>query len=175
MSSGEDLGLPAALSEAHERGFDYDGGDGVDFEPYEHFMTAAETVDWWRSWTGDASATRAPFRVFGQDGTGGVAAFWMVRPDAPLEHQPVVFLGSEGETGVVAGDLASYLWLLADGFGPWEATAYPEHEHTPRRDARLTGVAERHAASARRSAAEIIAAGRAEFPDFEDLIQAQCR
>ena len=175
MSATEDPPLPAAMAEAHEPGFDFDGGDGVDFEPYERFMTADETVGWWRSWTGDASVTRTPFRVFGQDGSGGLAAFWLVRPGAPLERQPVVFLGSEGETAVVASDLGSYLWLLAGGFGPLEATMYPKHEHVPREDARLVELAGRHAAPARRPAADVIAAARAEFPDFDAWVKAQCR
>ena len=175
MSPTEDLALPAALAEAHEHGFDYDGGDGIDFEPYEHFWTAAETLNRWRAWTGNPSLTEAPFRVFGQDGTGGLAAFWLVRPDAAVERQPVVYMGSEGETAVVAGDLGAYLWLLAGGFGPWEATLYPDHEHVPREDARLVEVALRHAASARRSAADVIAAARAEFPDFEAMVEAHCR
>lgn len=63
------------------------------------------------------------FRVFGQDGTGGYAAFWLVREGRGLVEQPVVFLGSEGETGVIARDLADFLWLLAGGVGPWEAAA----------------------------------------------------
>lgn len=73
------------------------------------------------------------FRIFGQDGTGGLAAFWLVRMGESIAGQPVVFLGSEGETGVVARDLAAYLWLLADGYGPLEATMHPRHEHDPRR------------------------------------------
>ncbi|MFI2431741.1 hypothetical protein [Streptomyces sp. NPDC018693] len=65
------------------------------------------------------------FRVFGRDGTGGYAAFRPVRPvrpDAELVDQPVVFLGSEGKTGVVARNLSDFLWVLADGLGPLEAT-----------------------------------------------------
>lgn len=61
----------------------------------------------------------ACFRVFGQDGTGGYAAFWLVREGRGLVEQPVVFLGSEGETGVIARDLADFLWLLVEaGSGP---------------------------------------------------------
>ncbi|MGA5300768.1 hypothetical protein ACPCHT_12625 [Nucisporomicrobium flavum] len=33
MSTGVDLALPAALAEANEQGFDYDGGDGIALEP----------------------------------------------------------------------------------------------------------------------------------------------
>jgi hypothetical protein len=53
------------------------------------------------------------FRVFGQNGAGGYAAFWLVRHDEDLADQPIVFLGSEGETAVVARDLPDVLRLLA--------------------------------------------------------------
>ncbi|PZF93500.1 SMI1/KNR4 family protein [Micromonospora deserti] len=167
--------LPTPLSEAHAVGFDYRDGAGVDFEPYPDFLDEREWANWWRAWTGNQGLDGAEFRVFGQDGTGGNAAFWLVRPGEPLEQQPVVFLGSEGEIGVVAQNLWTYLWLLADGFGPWEATEYPNHEHEPRRDARLTEIAERWAPSHRKSADEVITAAREEFPGFEELIDSMCR
>ncbi|WP_240742294.1 SMI1/KNR4 family protein [Micromonospora zingiberis] len=167
--------MPPPLSEAHEIGFDYRDGDGVDFEPYPNFLDEHETADWWRAWTGNAELDGSEFRVFGQDGTGGLAAFWLVRNGEPIEQQPVVFLGSEGQTAVVAQNLPAYLWLLADGFGPWEAAQYPEHEHQPRPDARRTEIAERRAAAHRRSAGEVITAARDEFPDFEELIDSMCR
>ncbi|MCW3817820.1 SMI1/KNR4 family protein [Micromonospora sp. DR5-3] len=167
--------LPVPLAEAHEPGFDYNRGDGVDFEPYEAFLTAEETAEWFQAWTGNPELDGSDFRVFGQDGTGGIAAFWLVRPGEPVERQPVVFLGSEGETAVVAQDLATYLWLLADGFGPLEATMYPRHEHVPRVDAHRARIAARWAPHARRSAAEVITAARAEFPRFEELVDSMCR
>ncbi|MBB5866984.1 hypothetical protein F4553_000363 [Allocatelliglobosispora scoriae] len=171
--TAEDRELPAALTEAHAAPFRYREDGGVDFEPYDEFMTAAETGDWWRAWTGNPELDGAEFRCFGMDGTGGQAAFWLVRAGAPVERQPVVFLGSEGETGVVARDLDDYLWLLADGFGPYEAVAYPSRAAEP--DERLTGIASRYAPHARRSGHEVIAAARAEFPEFEQTIEGVCR
>ncbi|GAA2446856.1 hypothetical protein GCM10010191_74990 [Actinomadura vinacea] len=168
-----DFTMPTALIEAHRMGFDYRDGAGVDFEPYPRFLTPAETGDWLRAWTGNPSLDGAEFRVFGQDGAGGVAAFWLVRDGQPLARQPVVYLGSEGETAVVARDLADYLWLLAAGFGPLEARMYPRHEHEPRADARLTRIAEGRAA--RRSADEVISAAREEFPDFDEIVESLCR
>ncbi|EID52714.1 hypothetical protein [Saccharomonospora xinjiangensis] len=160
--------LPPALAEAHRLGFDFRGGDGVDFEPYPRFLTPEETVRWLRDWTGDPAPDAAAFRIFGQDGTGGVAAFWFVRDGEPLTRQPVAFLGSEGETGVIAPDLDGYLWLLAAGFGPREAMMYPEHEHEPREDVRLTRIAQSWAPSARRPVADIIA----EVRDLADRLEA---
>lgn len=167
--------LPTPLSEAHQVGFDYRDGAGVDFEPYRHFLDAAETAEWWRAWTGNAELDGSEFRVFGQDGTGGLAAFWLVRPGEPIEQQPVVFLGSEGQRSVVARDLWAYLWLLADGCGPCEATEYPDHEHEPRPEARLIEIAERWAPAHRQSAGDVISAARQEFPGFDQLIDSMCR
>ncbi|OKI41691.1 hypothetical protein A6A27_39160 [Micromonospora sp. CB01531] len=167
--------MPVPLAEAHEPGFDYAAGDGVDFEPYPAFLTADETAEWLRAWTGNPEFDGGEFRVFGQDGTGGIAAFWLVRPGEPVERQPVVFLGSEGETAVVAQDLPAYLWLLADGFGPLEARMYPRHEYVPRADAHRARIAQRWAPQARQSAANVITAARAEFPGFEELIDSMCR
>lgn len=171
----ESLALPPELGEAHAVGFDYRNGDGVDFEPYDAFLSGGETAQWWRAWTGNQAENGSGFRVFGQDGTGGLAAFWLIRPGVPIRQQPVVFLGSEGEVAVVARDLGAYLWLLAGGFGPLEATMYPQHQHDPRADVRLAEIAQRYAPSARQEPAEIIAAAAAEFPDFEALIDSACR
>ncbi|CAM5742236.1 hypothetical protein SHIRM173S_00152 [Streptomyces hirsutus] len=55
-------------------------------------------------------------------------------------------MGSEGECGVVAGNLSDFLWMLADGVGPLESVLYEEHKSRP--DAHLTQLAERHAAGA---------------------------
>lgn len=48
-------------------------------------------------WTGNGELAGDDLCVFGQDGTGGYAAFWMIRPERFLADQPVVFLGSEGK------------------------------------------------------------------------------
>jgi hypothetical protein len=170
-----DLALPAALVEAHEPGFDYNHGDGVDFEPYDEFMDAAETAQWWRAWTGNPDVDGVQFRVFGQDGTGGMAAFWLVRPGADIGEQPVVFLGSEGAAGVVARDLASYLWLLAAGLGPMEVVEYSSVDDLREQDPDRTAVALRHAPSAQQPPSAIVAAAREEFPNFAADVAAQCR
>lgn len=155
--------------------FDYAGGDGVDFEPFAVFLSAEETTDWYRAWTGNAELSGDDFRVFGQDGSGGYAAFWLVRPNRALVDQPVVFLGSEGETGVVARDLGDFLWLLADGLGPWEVATPCERDRVPRPNQELAAVAERFASGRRRSAAAVINLATKEFPDFDDTILQLCR
>ena len=166
----EDRTFPAKLAEAFEIEFDYADGEGVDFEPFDQFESAEETTGWLRAWTGNKELSGERFRVMGQDGTGGYAAFWLVRDGEPLTAQPVVFLGSEGETGIIARNLADFLWLLADGFGPREAVEYPEQSSQPNDE--LVDIAERYAPDARKTGAKVIAAAKAEFPDFEATIEA---
>jgi hypothetical protein len=108
--------------------------------------------------------------VFGQDATGGMAAFWLVRAGEPVAAQPVVFLGSEGDVAVVARDLGSYLWLLAAGFGPLEAAMHPDHESEPVVDERLVALARRCAPTVSSDVAELLGAARAEFPDVAEAV-----
>jgi hypothetical protein len=172
-TTGDDRLFPPALADVAKVAFDYDDGEGVDFEPYGAFDRAEETTDWLRHWTGNHELDGDAFRVFGQDGSGGRAALWCVRPGRPLAEQPVVFLGSEGERGVVAGNLSDFLWVLADGVGPLEVVEFERFEGRP--DAAVTALAERHATTPRRTAREVAAAAQAEFPAFSDDIDALCR
>jgi hypothetical protein len=165
--------FPPALTAISRTEFDYADGNGIDFEPYDGFLPAEETTDWLRSWTGNRELDGAAFLPFGQDGTGGMAAVWCIREGRPLPEQPVVFLGSEGETGVVAGSLCDFLWVLADGVGPMETVEYDDHESRP--NAQLTTLAETHATTPRRPARTIVAEARAEFPRFSEDIDKLCR
>jgi hypothetical protein len=171
-----DRALPPELAALNAIQFDYDDGDGIDFEPYDEFMSAEENATWFRAWTGNPEVTGAEFRVFGQDGTGGYAALWLAKPGASLLAQPVVFLGSEGETGVVARDFADYLWLVAGGYGPMEAVEYAPTDDEPRRDEpEVEALAEEFAGQARKSPAAVLARGQEEFPGFSSWIESMCR
>ncbi|CAL9513784.1 hypothetical protein SUDANB95_03661 [Actinosynnema sp. ALI-1.44] len=167
----EDRRFPPALAAVAECAFDYD--DGIDFEPYTEFSSAEDTRSWIRSWTGNQELDGSEFRVFGQDGTGGLAMFWTVREGADLVDQPVVFFGSEGAAGVVARDLAAFLWLLADGLGPMEVVEYADADPNPNEE--LRDVAEKFAADRRQSGVDVVADVRREFPDFEATVTAWCR
>ncbi|MEM9604349.1 MAG: SMI1/KNR4 family protein, partial [Pseudomonadota bacterium] len=90
------------LESLHQIEFDYADGEGIDFEPYQQFLNVEDTKDWFRAWTGNDAVTGEEFRIFGEDGTGGYAAFWLVRDSEDVLEQPIVFLGSEGARGVVA-------------------------------------------------------------------------
>jgi hypothetical protein len=175
----EDLALPIALAEVVEVGFEWEWDEdadeprGCDFEPYERFEEPEKTAWWFRLWTGNEDADSSKFRFFGATGAGDYAGFWLARPGAPITEQPVIYIGSEGQRGVIARDLADLLWLFADGFGPEEAFSDPSRETQP--NEAFQAIAERHAPERRRSPAEIVAAARAEFPDFSEIIDAMCR
>lgn len=165
-----DYAMPAVLSELLKLQFDYNGGDGYDFDPYAEFLSASDTRSWFRAWTGNASVEGSEYRVFGQDGTGGYAAFWLKYPERTLLDQPIVFLGSEGEVGVVASDFADFLWLLADGFGPLEAIEYPVSQRSP--NATFTAFAEKHAAKAKKTADVVLARASRDYPNLKADIDA---
>ena len=165
--------FPAPLAALHRLPFEYEEDGGIDFEPYRSFMDPGEATDWFRAWTGNEDVDAGSLRVFGQDGTGGMAAFWVIRPDRELLEQPVVFLGSEGELGVVANTFGDYVWLLANGIGPYEAVAYGAGLAKGNRLFRR--FAEAHAPGAEREPAALIEHAQSEFPDFEDSIRALCK
>ena len=172
-TTGGDRRFPAALAALARVEFDYDEDDFVDYEPYDAFDSAEETTHWIRHWTGNHELDGDAYRVFGQDGTGGLAALWCVRPGRPLAEQPVVFLGSEGERGVVAANLSDFLWVLADGLGPREVVEYGPDEAHP--DPALTELAQKHATTPRRRAREIVTEAQTEFPAFSDDLDRLCR
>lgn len=168
-----DRTLPPVLAALHRIEFDDDDADEVDFEAYSEFSSAKETRSWLRAWTGNQGLTGEEYRIFGQDGTGGYAAFWLTRPGVGLLEQPIVFFGSEGELAVIATDFADYLWLLAGGFGPLEAAMCPEEEREP--NAAFTAFAREHASGREKSPQEVIRAARAAFPTFAADVRAMCR
>jgi len=168
-----DQQFPPPLAALNALDFDYADGEGIDFEPYQEFQSADDNASWFRSWTGNPELTGGEYRVFGQDGTGGYAAFWMVRDGAAVLDQPIVFFGSEGELGVVASSFTDYLWLLAAGVGPLEAQSYDASSaYAPQPE--LAELAEA-TGGAPKLAGEVLAAAAAEFPDFEATVRAQCR
>jgi hypothetical protein len=177
----DDRAFPAALAALSgiEFPWDYDektetpAPGNIDYEAYDEFDSAEETTDWIRAWTGNKELDGDAFRVFGQDGTGGLATLWLVRPGQPLVNQPVAFFGSEGVVGVVASSLGEFLWLLAGGVGPQEAVEFGSDSGVPHDE--LRAVAEKHSGAEPRTPAEVLAAARAEFPDIEATVQSWCR
>jgi hypothetical protein len=165
--------MPALLQQLHKLPFDYMDGDGIDFEPYKEFRSVKYTQDWFRAWTGNADVDASAYLIFGQDGTGGYAAIWLIRNGKDLLEQPIVFFGSEGELGLIAKNFSDYLWLLASGHGPYESIAGVNDEKTP--DAGFSEFAKQHATTSQSRPSEIVTRARAEFPDFEKHIQSLCK
>ncbi|HUQ57681.1 SMI1/KNR4 family protein [Lentzea sp.] len=180
MKITDDREFPAALTALSGITFPWEfdeeadeaGAANMDYEPYQEFDSAEETTGWIRAWTGNQDLDGDAFRVFGQDGTGGLAALWLVR-EGPLTAQPVVFFGSEGEAGPVATSLGEFLWLLAGGVGPQEAVEIGADSGVPQEE--LRAVAEKYSGVGPRTPAEVLAAARAEFPDFAETVQSWCR
>lgn len=164
--------LPQLIARANRLVYHYAEGSGIDFEPFHQFLSAEKTERWFQAWTGNPAADGSQFRVFGQDGSGGYAALWTVRPDTDLLEQPVVFMGSEGETAVVARSFHDYLWLLAAGLGPCEAASVPEEPRIAQ--PQLAQFATMNAAPGK-SAHEVMEDAKREFPNFPEFIEAQCR
>src|SRR6186713_1647212 len=96
--------MPSVMEQIHGLKFDYTDGKGMDFEPYAQVLSEKETRNCIRTWTGNASLDGAEYLMFGMDGTGGHAAFWCIRPSVSVLDQPIIFLGSENQLGVVAND-----------------------------------------------------------------------
>lgn len=161
--------FPNLLTELHKLEFDYADGDGIDFEPYQNFMSQNEAHQWLKAWTGNSQADANSLLVFGQDGTGGYAAFWMINQDKDILDQPIVFLGSEGEIGVVAKDFNDYLWLLSQNHGPFESIEYPEDTSKINND--FLTFAKQNSKSISRPVLEIINDAQSSYPNFKTWIQ----
>lgn len=164
--------FPQELRELHKLDFDYADGEGIDFEPYDDFVSLEETRQWFHAWTGNPKAMSDAYLVFGQDGTGGYAAIWTTRAHSNILNQPIVFFGSEGEMGVVAQNFSDYLWVLASGHGPYEAVANPDDDKDS--NALFTEFATKFATTPRRKINELLQSANDEFPDFKSNILSQC-
>lgn len=165
--------FPPLFARLNNLEFDYADGKGIDFEPYREFLSADETTSWFRAWTGNEAADGSCFRIFGQDGTGGYAAFWLTDPDSHILEQPVVFLGSEGEKGVVASNFSSYLWLLASGVGPYEAVAYPTAEGSSHEQ--FLAFARENSTVGPMEVRAVLERARSKYPGFSDFVDSLCR
>jgi hypothetical protein len=163
----ESRALPAAREAAHRIWF-AEFEHWYDYQPEDLFDEPDEIDDLWRDSSGNPVAGPAPFRVFARDGSGGLPAFWIREPDTAVESRPIVFLGSEGEIAVLAGDLGDYLWLLADGLAPLE----PVHglNRVPEPIPALVTLARRHTGLPARPAEAVTDAARAELPALMALV-----
>ncbi|MEV6710467.1 SMI1/KNR4 family protein [Lentzea sp. NPDC051208] len=180
MKITDDRAFPAALTALSGVDFPWEYDEkadepspaNIDYEPYEEFESAEDTADWLRQWTGNKDLDEAEFRLFGKDGSGGLAVLWLVR-EGPLTAQPVMFFGSEGAVGPVATNLGEFLWLLAGGVGPHEAVESGADSGVPNEE--LRAVAEKYSGTEPLTPAEVLAKARAEFPGFVETVDSWCR
>ncbi len=140
-------------------------GENIDLELCEQIEPGMLTA-----WTGNPDA-ELEFRIFAQDGSGGVVAFWLVHAGKPYEEQPIVFLGSEGEVGPIACDLADFLYLLAGGVGPYEAIEYGSTSGKPTFP-KIGKLAATLAKRDGRSPLDVLAAAADQYLDIHERIAA---
>lgn len=167
-----DIAFPSPLSKLNKLDYDFADGEGIDFEPFTSFLSAKETSDWFQAWTGNQEVDGSEFRIFGQDGTGGYAAFWLRDSVKQLLEQPIVFLGSEGEIGVVAIEFQHYMWLLASGIGACEAVEFPTVTREP--NELFMAFAKEHSLISPLTREEILADASSINTEFKEKIQSLC-
>ncbi|MBA3454072.1 MAG: hypothetical protein H0T42_13340 [Deltaproteobacteria bacterium] len=162
--------LPPALA-ALAKLIDDEGGslgENIDLEMCEQIESGTVSA-----WTNNPDAERE-LRIFAQDGSGGVVAFWLVHADRPYEEQPIVFLGSEGEIGPIACDLADFLYLLAGGVGPYEAIEYGSTSGKPTFP-KVAKLAATLAKREGRTPVDVLAAAADQYLDIHERIAALIR
>lgn len=168
-----DLQFPPVLAKVNAMHYEALEGEGIDFEPLPAFLDPDLTTSWLRAWTGNPEASGDRLKVFGLDGTGGYSAFWCVEPQSDILQCPVVFLGSEGESSVVACNFSDYLCLLAHNHGACEACLFACNDVGINTE--FEAFARKHATTPERLPEQIIGAARAAHPGFETWIQGLLR
>lgn len=100
---------------------EYHGEDDcIDFEAYPEFLDSEEMANIVDCWTGNHEYKGEEFRMFGQDGTGGIYAIWLIKENVDILDQPVVLWESEGQAYTVSTNFSDFLWCLENGFASCE-------------------------------------------------------
>lgn len=149
----------------------------IDFAPAMQFCDAKTTQAWFVAWSGNKRLKGTEFRILGRDRCGGTAVIWIRDGNAPLETQPIVHFGSDGEITLLAKHAADYAWLLAHGVGPAEVAFAEDDElatYAMVRFAPFAAIAT--AASPRREPrqpVDIVADAKRAHPDAAAILRAQ--
>lgn len=169
--------LPPVLAEAREalEAWFAEQADNVDAEDDDthriDFLFYTERPVHFMAPLSKAEEHEAEFYVFGADGTGSNAAFWLVH-DAPPIEQPVVFIGSEGDDNrPVAKNLPDFLALLAAGIGPKESAYLQDVENAQPLPAFKALLDKYFPGYPVRSPKEIVEDAVAQYGDFEARIE----
>ncbi len=165
--------FPDLLTKLHNLKFDYNEEGSMEFESYQSFMSREDTSEWLKLWTGNKQADASSLLVFGQDGSGGYTAFWLVNQGNEILEQPIVFLGSEGEISVVSKDFNDYLWLLSQNCGPMEVVY--SNEYIPKTNEIFLDFAKENSRSPFRSVSTIISDAQNSYSSFKNWIESIIR
>lgn len=137
-----------------------------------------------KSWLGALPRDGTRFVVFAQDGTGSLFCLWLRPGHDDIDTAPVVYLGSEGELGVLGKDPAAFLEFVASGvtfdghggyfFDPLETEDDEELEAEvlARRAKVAKWVMQRTGKQALRKPEELRAEAEAAYPDLADWVTA---
>ena len=169
----KNLIFPNLLQQANALDYDYKDGNGIDFEPYTEFLSQDDVTTWLKAWTGNKTVEFDELYVFGQDGTGGYAAIWIADRSKDFLNNPIIFLGSEGELGIVASNFYDYLWVLASGHGPSEAVNNLDVDRESNEV--FMKFAETHSRTKNRPVAEIRESANILYPGFIKRIDNLCQ
>lgn len=156
------------------------GAEHAEFE----LRDPAESDDDIKSWLGALPRDGTRLVVFAQDGTGSLFCLWLRPGHDDVDTAPVVYLGSEGELGVLGKDPAAFLEFVASGvtydghgggfFDPLEAEDDEElpAEVLARRAKVAEWVMQRTGKKELRKPEELRAEAEAAYPDFADWVTA---
>lgn len=137
-----------------------------------------------QAWLGALPSDGTRFVVFAQDGTGSLYCVWLRPGHDDVDKAPVVYLGSEGELGVLGKDPAAFLEFVASGmsfdghggsfFDPIEDEDDEDYvaEVADRRARVAEYVMRRTGKAELRHPAAVRAEAEAAYPDLEQWIAA---
>jgi hypothetical protein len=131
-----------------------------------------------QAWLGALPSDGTRFVVFAQDGTGSLYCVWLQPGHDEVETAPIVYLGSEGELGVLGKDPAAFLEFVASGmsfdghggsfFDPDEG----DEEALARREQVAEWVKQRTGKTDLRHPDEVRAEAEAAYPGLEQWVAA---
>lgn len=144
----------------------------------------AESDDNIEAWLGALPSDGTRFIVFAQDGMGSLFCSWLRPGHDDVETAPVVYLGSEGELGVLGKDPAAFLEFVASGmtfdghggsfFDPLESETDEDYaaELRERRVKVVKFVEQQTGKQSLRHPDAVRAEAEAAFPDLEAWVTA---
>jgi hypothetical protein len=150
---------------------------GIEYAEFE-LCDPSESESNLRAWLGGLPADGSRVMTFAQDGTGSYFGVWLRAEHANPETAPIVFLGSEGETAVLAKDARAFIEQLGaakvfDGHrGTFFADEDEDEDTTARRERTASFAKQTLELDALREPEAIKAEAEAAWPDFQAWVDA---